>query len=99
MRVVSITSFNDYESLSFFQCKAKATKFFVVRAVGKIISGRLVGKTTTIGSTSKKKNIDHRVKETVITTQVIYETDRISLILDSKISSALNFCIIYFVVT
>ena len=59
--------------------KAKATSFFVVRAVGKIISGRLVGKmmmmmmmmmmmiiiiiSLSVGK-SKNKNIDHRGKET-----------------------------------
>ena len=44
--------------------------------------------------TSKNGNIDHRVKETcaIISTQVTYEIDHISLFQDSTISSALNFC-------
>ena len=40
------------------------------------------------------KNIDHQVKETcaIVLTQVTYETDHISLICDSTVSSAANFC-------
>ena len=43
---------------------------------------------------SKNKNIDYRVKETcdIMSTQVTYEIDHVSLLKDSKISSALNFC-------
>ena len=43
--------------------------------------------------TSKNKNIDHRVEETCafMSTESTYETDRISLICDSAMSSALNF--------
>ena len=45
-------------------------------------------------STSKTKNIDHQVKETwvIISTQVVYETNHISLFSDSRMSSAQNFC-------
>ena len=44
------------------------------------------------------KNIDHRVKETcaIISTQVTYEIDHISLLQNSTISSALNFCFYVF---
>ena len=40
------------------------------------------------------KNIDHQVKETcaIVLTQVTYETDYISLLSDSTVSSAANFC-------
>ena len=40
------------------------------------------------------KNIDHQVKETcaIVLTQVAYETDHISLLYDSTVSSAANFC-------
>ena len=41
-------------------------------------------------STSKKKNIDHWVKKTYA--QVTYETDHISVLHYSIMSSALNFC-------
>ena len=43
--------------------------------------------------TSKNKNIDHGAKETcaIMSTQVTYENDHISLLQDSTISSALNF--------
>ena len=65
--------------------KAKASSFFVVRAVGRIISGRSVGKILIIilsfkVGTSKTKDTDHRVKETCATMsiQVTYETDHIS---------------------
>ena len=49
--------------------KAKATSFFVVQAVGRIISGRSVGKIIIIilslrVGKSKNKNINHRGKET-----------------------------------
>ena len=45
-------------------------------------------------STSKTKIIDHQVKETwvIISTQVVYETNHISLFSDSRMSSAQNFC-------
>ena len=50
--------------------KTKATSFFVVQAVGRIISGRSVGKiiiiiilSVRVGK-SKNKNINHRGKET-----------------------------------
>ena len=71
---------------------------FVLQAVGRIISGRLVGKTIIIilsfkVGTSKNKNIDHEVQDTcaIISTQVTYETDHISLLCDSTKSGALNF--------
>ena len=50
-------------------------------------------------STPKIKNIDHRVKGTCATdsTQVTYETDNIYLLRDSTMSSALNFCCVFFV--
>ena len=49
--------------------KVKATSFFVVQAVGRIILGRSVGKIIIIilslrVGKSKNKNIDHRGKET-----------------------------------
>ena len=57
--------------------KAKATKLFVVRAVGRIMSGPSVCKIIRINpgfrfSLSKNKNIDHLVKETypIMSTQV-----------------------------
>ena len=51
--------------------KAKANYFFIAWAVGRIVSGRSVGKIIIIilsfwVSTSKNKNIDHRVKETYV---------------------------------
>ena len=51
--------------------KAKANYFFIVWAVERIVSGRSVGKIIIIilsfwVSTSKNKNIDHRVKETYV---------------------------------
>ena len=48
--------------------------------------------------TSKNKNIDHGVKETcaIMSTQVTYEIDHVSLLHDSTISSALNFCFYVF---
>ena len=44
--------------------------------------------------TSKNKNTDHEVKETctIMSIQVTYETDHISLLCDSAMSNALNFC-------
>ena len=44
--------------------------------------------------TSKNKNIDHGVGETcaITSTQITCEIDHISLLQDSTISSALNFC-------
>ena len=63
----------------------------------RIISGQLVGKIIMIPSfrvdTSKSKNTDHRVKETCadMSTQVTYETNYISLLHDSIMSSALIF--------
>ena len=45
--------------------------------------------------------IDHGVKETyaIMSTEVTYETDHISLLCDSTISSAPNFCFfMYFIV-
>ena len=58
--------------------------FFVVRAVGRIICGRPVGKTIILGfrSANLKK---------ILIIEVTYESDRISLLRDSTISSALNF--------
>ena len=47
--------------------KVKATSFFVVQAVGRIISGRSVGKIIIIILSlrvGKSKNINHRGKET-----------------------------------
>ena len=43
---------------------------------------------------SKNKNIDNRVKETCVfmSTQVTYETDKIYLLRDLIMLSALNFC-------
>ena len=79
--------------------RRRQLKFFVVRAVERIISGRSVGKIIMILSfrvgTSKNTNIEHRVKETcdIMSTQVTYyEIDHISLLRNSTISSALNFC-------
>ena len=46
----------------------------------------------------KNKNIDHGVKYTyaVTSTQATYEIDHVSLLQDSTISSALNFCFYVF---
>ena len=72
---------------------------FVVRAVERIISGRLLGKIiikilSFKGGISKNKNIDHRVKETcaIMSAQVTYETDHFSVLRHSTMSGALNFC-------
>ena len=67
--------------------------FRVGRSVGKIIiiqSFRI--------STSKNKNADHRVKETcaIWLIQVTYEAEHISLLRDSAMSNALNFCFYIF---
>ena len=45
-------------------------------------------------NTSKNKNTDQRVKETYATMpiQVTYESNHISLLHDSAMSNALNFC-------
>ena len=45
-------------------------------------------------STSKNKNIYYQIKETcaIMSTQVPYETDHISLLCDSTMSSTLNVC-------
>ena len=66
---------------------------------GRIILGQSVSKITIIilsfrVSTSKNKNADHRVEETcaIWSIQVTYETDQISLLRDSTMSNALNFC-------
>ena len=75
-----------------------ATQFFVVRAVGKIMSGWSVGKIIIIISfrvgTFKNKNIDYGVKNTgaIMLAQVTYKIDQVSLLQDSTISSVLNFC-------
>ena len=47
--------------------------------------------------TSKNKNIEHGVKETcpIISTQVTYKIDHVSLLQDSTISRALNFKFFY----
>ena len=84
--------------------QAKATQFFVVRAVGRIILGQPVSKILIILSfsisTSKNKNTNHRVKEfcAIMSIQVTYETNHISLICDSAISNALYICsFMYFI--
>ena len=48
-------------------------------------------------STSENKNIDHGVKETwaIISTQVTYETEHMSLLFDSAVSGAPNFCFLF----
>ena len=74
-----------------------ATQFFVVRAVGKIMSGWSVGKIIIISfrvGTFKNKNIDYGVKNTgaIMLAQVTYKIDQVSLLQDSTISSVLNFC-------
>ena len=66
--------------------------FFIVQAVGRTILGRLVSKIVIIilnsrVDTSKNKIIDHRVKE-----YYVNESDHISFLHDSAMSSALNFC-------
>ena len=77
---------------------AKATYFFIVRTVGRIVSGRSVSKIIIIPSfrigISKSKNIDHRVKETcaIMSTQIANGIDHISALCHSPISGALNFC-------
>ena len=53
-------------------------------------------------SSSKNKNINHRGQEAcpIMSTQVIHETNHISLRCDSTMSSALNFFFfMYFIVT
>ena len=77
-----------------------ATQFFVVRAVGKIMSGWSVGKIIIISfrvGTFKNKNIDYGVKNTgaIMLAQVTYKIDHVSLLQDSTISSALNFKFFY----
>ena len=50
---------------------------------------------------TSKNNTDHQVNETcaIISIQVTYETDHISLLHDSTMSNALNFCFfMYFIV-
>ena len=75
-----------------YHTKANATKFFVVQAVGRITSGRSVGKIIinlrVRNDASKNKNIDHGVKETcaIMSKQVAYEIDHICLLRDSAIS-------------
>ena len=63
------------------------------RSVGKII---VILLSVGVGTT-KNKNIDNGVKGTsvIMSTQVTYEIDHISLLQDSKISSVLNFCFWY----
>ena len=63
------------------------------------MSGLSVGKILIIMlgfrvGTFKNKNADHRVKETcaIMSIQVTYETPYISLLRDSAMSNALNFC-------
>ena len=75
-----------------------ATQFFVLRAVGRIMSGWSLGKIIIIISfrvgTFKNKNIDYGVKNTgaIMLAQVTYKIDHVSLLQDSTISSVLNFC-------
>ena len=83
--------------------KVNATEFFVVQAVGEIISGRSVSKIKIIFlsfrvSISKNKNADHRVKQTcaIRSIKATYEIDHISLLRDSTMSSALNFCYVFY---
>ena len=67
---------------------------FVVRAVGKIVSGRSVGKIIIILNlwfgTFKNKNVDRRGKE-----NFVYESDHISLLCDYMMPSSLNFLFFY----
>ena len=69
-----------------YSIRRNQPNFFVVWAVARIISGRSDGKIVIILSfwigTSKNKNIDHRSKEAcaIMTRQVTYETDYISLL-------------------
>ena len=73
-----------------------------MQAARRIILGRLIGKIIIILSfrvdTSKNKNIDLVKKNTraIRLTHVIYETDHVSLLQDSTISSAQNFCFYVF---
>ena len=65
------------------------------------MSGRSVSKIIIILSLrvgiSKNKNIDHQVKETCA--QVTHETNHISVLCHSTMSSTLNFCFfMYFIV-
>ena len=72
--------------------------FIVCYTVERIILSPSIGQIIIILSfrvgTSKNKNIDHGVNETcaIMSTQVIYEIDRVSLLQDSTISSGLIFC-------
>ena len=83
--------------------KVKATLFFVVQAVERIISGWLVGKIIILilnfrFGLSKSKNIDDGVKETcaIMLRKVTYEVNHISLLWDSTISSALDFLFVMY---
>ena len=75
----------------------KATQYFVLWVVRRSFLGQLVGKITILSfrvGMSKNKNIDHQVKETfaIISTQVTYEINHISLLCDSVMSHTSNFC-------
>ena len=83
--------------------KVNATEFFVVQAVGEIILGQSVSKIIIIFlsfrvSTSKNKNADHRVKQTctIRSIKATYEIYHTSLLRDSTMSSALNFCYVFY---
>ena len=60
--------------------------------------GQVVAKMITILSfmvgTSKNKNLHYRVKEAfaIMSAQVTYDTDHITLLCDSTMASAPNFC-------
>ena len=64
------------------------------RSIGKIIIIILSFRV----DTSKNKNIDHLVKKTraITLTHATYETDHVSLLQDSTISSSQNFCFYVF---
>ena len=79
--------------------RQRQLNFLVVWAVGRIILGWSVGIIIIIilsfrVGIFKNKYFDHQIKETcaIMSTQVTYEIDHVSLLKDSTISSALNFC-------
>ena len=95
LRYLKLVNWLDLQS----QYKTKATQFFVVWAVRIIILGQLVGKiliailSFRVGM-SKNKNTDHRINGTcaIMSIQVTYKTNHVSLLCDSTLSNALNFC-------
>ena len=59
-----------------------------------VVQQNMNNKVSGSASTSKKKNADHQVKETcaIMSIKVTYETNHISLLHDSTMLNALDFC-------